>query len=153
MMNVDANDAFRARVMARLDRAERQPLHPVRILLAGAAAACVVLALVLTRTTSISEQPAVEGTNSSQSSRQMPATERQDRSGSQARLPSRQPGELPRREASRVLANVTQVVPAGALIATLADDQPADSMDGLERIEPIHVDPLQPDAIGAPSIV
>lgn len=152
MMNVDADDAFRARVMARLGRAERQPLHPVRMLLAGAAAG-LVLALMLTRTTSISEQPAVEGTGSSQPSRLMPAAEPQDRSGSQARLASRRPGELPRREAFRVPANVTQVVPAGALVATLADDQPADSMDGLERIEPIRVDPLRPNAIGAPPIV
>lgn len=152
MMNVDAGPAFRARVLARLDRPAPRRLTWPRLAAIGAAAAALVLAVVLTRTSDPGEPAPVTLTQAP------PAAPSLALKPESTTLPAPElPADGPKRPSvprpGRMVTNITQYVPQGALTATVADEESAMPIDALDRIEPIAVAPLDRSPIAPAPIV
>jgi hypothetical protein len=152
MMNVDADPAFRARVLARLD--DPAPRRPSWTSLAAiaAGAAAVLLTFFLLRTPASRESvPTVAEVHPSAAPSVSPAPE--NPSPAAPRLSGR---VTPRRavQTPRPGTNVTQSLARGALTATaVADDEPDAPIDALHQIDPITIAPLDRTSIALPAIV
>ena len=162
MMNVDADPAFRARVFARLERAPRGGGSWLRtIVLAGMAAAAVLLAVVLMRT------PAPAPAEKQVASSQPPAANAPTPGPvpvpaatgvPQVAIRDDERGALPRRSRRSAPArietpNVTQSLRAGSLVATVAEPDASVADVPNESLDPIAVPLLQPSSIAPPPIV
>lgn len=152
MMNVDAGPAFRARVLARLDRPAPRRLTWPRLAVVGAAAAALVLAIVLTRTSDTRDPTPVAVGQPPQAPAPTVA-----RKSEPAPLPAPEPAERTTHRSvappGRGVPNITHYVPQGALTATVADEESAMPIDALDRIEPIAVAPLDRSPIAPAPIV
>jgi hypothetical protein len=151
MMNVDAGPAFRARVLARLDRPAPRRMTWPRLAAIGAAMAALVLAIVLTRTSDTGDlAPVAVG----QPQAPAPTVARKSEP---APRPAPEPAERTTQRSvaptERAVPNITQYVPQGALTATVADQESAMPIDALDRIEPIAVAPLDRSPIAPAPIV
>jgi hypothetical protein len=144
MMSVDADAAFRARVFDRLEH--RNPTRfSWRPMLVGGAAATVVAIVMMTM--SQPDQPSVTpGSHETAAITTPPSIApgpalapplpaATDRTHSRASNQS-----TPRRGTTRVL--VAEQLPRGLVVATVAPDEPAVSIEPLQAIEPIVLTPL-----------
>jgi hypothetical protein len=156
MMNVDADPAFRARVLARLDDPAPRRLSWTSLAAIAAGAAAVLLTFFLLRTPASRESvPTVAEVHSSAapSVSQAPAPAPANPFSAAPRLSER---VTPRRavQTPRPSTNVTQSLARGALTATaVADDEPDAPIDALHQIDPITIAPLDRTPIAPPAIV
>ena len=151
IMDVDPDAAFRARVLARLERrpAGWSAWAPGRMAMAGISVVLVLIAGVLLRTPAphvapgpqpiaIKDVPAPGAAASvtpEPSSRAATATA------------AAVPPAPPRRH--EVRANVTQQLARGLLTATVASEEPAEPIDAVPGIDPLTVEPIAAPSIAA----
>jgi hypothetical protein len=152
MMDVDADAAFRVRVLDRLQRSQPRRfgwLGPLVLASAAGVALAVVLAVVLTR----APKPApvtVSGANP-------PSAVTPPASPSAPAARQKEPRRpvvttAPVRERT-LRAAAAQQIPRGLVVATVAAEEPAVQIDPLLSIEPIAVTPLDTPPIDAEQIV
>jgi hypothetical protein len=148
MMNVDADPAFRSRVLARLDRPAPHWFSWPRAAVAAAAAAALLLSLVLPWTTREEAPPSSIVKYDSRPAAPAASPHKPDDRSIRADGSAR---PLIRRPVVRVSArpNVTHVLPAGTVTAAAAvvDDPPAVAVEALGHLAPIVVEPLTPSSI------
>jgi hypothetical protein len=155
MMEVDADAAFRARVLARL--ATPKPVTWWRTVAVSAAAASLVLAVLVFRPAgprpdAPSARPknttgtAARNSETAPQPVRVPVQPRVNR-GDAAR-PTRAPTVM-----ATVPLNASTSVPAGMVVATVAAAEPDRALEALDPIEPITIAPLEPEAIVPQAIV
>ena len=141
LMNVDADPAFRARVVERLRKPKSHAPFWRQPMVAAAAVIVVVIGVALMRKT---EKPAVEERSGARCvHRGASACRRATRRGPTPPAVTRPPM---RSAAHRTTGNPTQQISRGALVATAADDAPAfvptDEVEPLSQIRPIELTPI-----------
>jgi hypothetical protein len=144
LMNVDADSAFRARVVGRLRKPQSRVPFWRQLAVVSGAAAIALIAVVMTRggdkpaeppsaamTPAVTPQPAVEPAGGSS----LPGVERPAATAIAQRRP----------------ANATQQIARGALVATVAEDALeaplAGGVEALSDIRPIELAPIAPAPI------
>jgi hypothetical protein len=144
MMNVDADPAFRSRVLARLDRPAAHWFSWPRAAVAAAAAAALLLSLVLPWTTREEAPPSsIVKTDSRPAAPAAAPREPDDRADDPASQLIRKPVV-----SASARPNVTQVLPAGTVTAAaVVDGPPAVAVEALGHLAPIVVEPLMPSSI------
>ena len=158
IMDVDADARFRARVMQRLERRSTGWLG-ARTWVAAAAAAAVIVAVIVSWPDRRDQRPVQAGT-----AQERPATataraiEAPVTETSAPAAVRERPQATQRRPVARPLPNATQVVAAGALVATVAEESAAPASVGPEAapeavgLEPLTSAPLQPAPIVIPPL-
>jgi hypothetical protein len=146
LMNVDADTAFRARVVERLRKPKSQAPFWRQLSIVSGAVGIAVIAVLLTRGVG---KPAVEPAPAAVTSavQSQPAVEPRVAEPS-APASTRPPVQS---AARRRAENPTQQIARGALAATVADDAPApppaDGIEPLGHIRPIALTPITPEPI------
>jgi hypothetical protein len=147
IMNVDTDAAFRARVLAQLERRPRF-VSWRRATIAAAATAAVVLAIVLTRPST--EAPSLPTNISSSDVASTPPAQR----GQVATAP--RTGEQPQPlvvEAVRPAETRSRAASSRRLVATVAETTPGVEIEPLTKIEAIQVAPAEQSSITPSPIV
>jgi len=155
MMEVDADAAFRARVLARLETPK--PVTWWRAAAVGAAAASLVLAVLVFRPEAPRlDAPSSRPINAPGTAAQNSATGTQPAPGPVQRGTARRDAPRPARATTvvaPVASNANTSVPAGRVVATVAAAEPGTALEALYPIEPITIVPLEPEAIAPRAIV
>ena len=146
LMNVDADPAFRARVVERLRKPKPHAPFWRQPMVAAAAVVVVVIGVALMRKT---EKPAVEERPAPVASTVAPQP------AVEPRVEERTPPAVTRppmqAAARRSAGNPTQQISRGALAASVADDAPgpapAGEVEPLGHIRPIELAPITPAPI------
>ena len=151
LMNVDADAAFRARVVERLGKPKSQATLWRQLSIVSGAVGIAVIAMVLTRSgDTVSVEPAPVAVTSAAQPR--PAVE--PRVAGPAPAVTRPP--MPS-AARRRADSLTHQIARGALTATVADDAsgppPADGIEPLGHIRPIALAAIRPEPIVTSEIV
>ncbi len=141
LMNVDADPAFRARVVERLRKPKPHAPFWRQPVVAAAAVVVVVIGVALMRKT---EKPGVEERPAPVASAVAPQPVVEPRVEDRtAPIVTRQPMQA---AARRSTGNPTEHISRGALVATAADDAPAlvsaDEFEPLSQIRPIELTPI-----------
>lgn len=140
LMNVDADPAFRGRVVERLRKPKSHAPFWWQLSIVSGAVGIAVIGVVLTRT---GEKPAVEPVPAAVTSAVQPRPAVEPGAGPSAPAVTRPPV---RSTAHRTTGNPTQQISRGALVATAADDAPAfvptDEVEPLSQIRPIELTPI-----------
>lgn len=155
MMNVDADGAFRARVLARLDRGRAGWSSPWRLAIAAAVIAAVVIVVTVPRVSREREGASPAALTATRRSELPPRPDRRAAAAAPASAAAEpRASRATRRPPAR--PNVTQELPAGMLSAAVADE-PADStipaIPALDSIDPIAIEPLRSPPIETEPIV
>lgn len=145
LMNVDADAAFRARVVERLRKPKSRAPFWRQLSIVSAAAAIAVIALVMTRD---GEQPAVEAPPAAVASTVAPQPPVEPAAAEPAPRVGRPPAPRPAR---RRPANPTIEITRGALVAAVTDEAFGPPLPGgvapLSDIRPIELAPIAPAPI------
>jgi hypothetical protein len=146
LMNVDADAAFRARVVERLHRPKSHAPFWRQPSIVSVAVGIAVIALVLTRS---GEKPLVEPAPAAVTSAAQPRPALEPPvAGPSAPAVTRPAVQS---TARRRAENPTHQITRGALAATVADDAPgppaADGIEPLGHIRPIELAPIRPEPI------
>ena len=151
LMNVDADAAFRARVVERLRKPTSHAPFWRQLSIVSGAVGIAVIAVALTRS---GEKPAVEPAPAAVTSAVQPRPAVEPRvAGPSAPAATRPPA---RSSAQRRAENPTHQIARGALAATVADDAAAPPPDGIApmgHIRPIALAPIAPEPIITTEIV
>jgi hypothetical protein len=146
MMSVDADGAFQARVLERLEQPKPR-LGWRAMALAGAAASIVVISLMVTRTPE--PAPVIQNVQ-----RDVPAVTQGSAASARVEPPTgsyaRRPGRAAMPRAARTA--VSEQVPQGLISATIAPEQ-AVTIEPLQVIDPITVAPLERPLLAAEGVV
>lgn len=140
LMNVDADPAFRARVVERLRKPKPHAPFWRQPIVAGAAVVVVVIGVALMRKT---EKPAVEERPAPVASTVAPQPAVEPRV--EERTPPAATRPPVQSTARRTIGNPTQQISRGALVATAADDAPVvvpTEVEPLSQIRPIELTPI-----------
>ncbi len=151
LMNVDADAAFRARVVERLRKPASHAPFWRQLSIVSGAVGIAVIAVVLTRS---GGKPAVETVPAAVTSAVQPRPAVEPRvAGPSAPAVTRPLQSAARRRVD----NPTQQIARGALTATVADDAsdppPADGIEPLGHIRPISLAAIRPEPIVTTEIV
>lgn len=148
IMDVDPDAAFRARVLARLERgpAGWSAWASGRMAMAGIGVALVLIAGVLLRTPAPHVAPGPQPIASTDVAAPRAAASVTPEPSSRATA-SAVPPAPPRRH--EVRANVTQQLTRGLLTATVASEEPAERIDAVPGIDPLTVEPIAAPSIAA----
>lgn len=156
MMEVDSDAAFRARVLARL--ATPKPVSWRRTAAVTAAAASLMAALLVFRSQGPrldvpSDNPA--NASGTMAQRAAPAALPAPVVQAQPREAQRDAGRPARATSSAATAPLHALtsVPAGMVVATVAEAGLEPALEALDPIEPIAIAPLEPEAIAPRAIV
>ena len=151
LMNVDADAAFRARVVERLRKPASHAPFWRQLSIVSGAVGIAVIAVVLTRS---GGKPAVETVPAAVTSAVQPRPAVEPRvAGPSAPAVMRPPVQSSRQ---RRADNPTHQIARGALAATVADDAAVPPPDGIEpmgHIRPIALAPIAPEPIVTTEIV
>jgi hypothetical protein len=147
IMNVDADAAFRTRVLARVERRATQWPGWPRWAAAGAAIGAVVLAFVLMRApANEGPEPASVKHQPTQALEQTPTAPENRTAVAAANPPIKSPSAGPAQR-TIVTPDATHGLPAGTIAGAVVEDPRAVTIEALERIEPIALAPLAPSTI------
>ena len=151
LMNVDADAAFRARVVERLRQPKSHAPFWRQLAIVSGAVGIAVIAMVLARS---GEKPSVEPAPAAVTSAVQPRPAVEPRAaGPSAPAATRPPVQS---SAQRRAENPTHQVARGALAATVTDDAaapPPDAIEPLGDIRPIALAPIAPEPIVTTGIV
>lgn len=146
LMNVDADSAFRARVVDRLRKPKSRAPFWRQLSIASGAAAIVVIAVVMTRD---GERPAVEAPPAAATSAVTPQPAVAPVAAEPSASNVARPAALP--IARRRQANPTHQITPGRLVAAVADEAfelpLTGGVDPLSGIRPIELAPIVPAPI------
>ena len=149
IMDVDPDAAFRARVLARLERrpAGWSAWAPGRMAMAGISVVLVLIAGVLLRTPAPHVAPGPQPIAIKDVPAPGAAASVTPEPSSRAATAAAEPPAPPRRHEMR--ANVTQQLARGLLTATVASEEPAEPIDAVPGIDPLTVEPIAASSIAA----
>jgi len=150
LMDVDADTAFRAQVLERLEQSKSRRAGWRPLALAGGAALALVFAVVLNRTpepapVTISVANPPSAASAPLSAPAAPAGRHEEpRRAVVATAPAHEP---------TVHAVAASQIPRGRMVATVAPDEAVATIEPLESIEPITVAPLDTPRIATEQVV